>query len=294
MTRALAMPFRAASLMLVAFTTAMLSVFGTLGESHGPGELLMSYLMLSWLNKYGFALLDHAAHGREDAPVASTEMLGPFGDPRAFVHPAIGIGLALLAWGTRLPAVPLAVASLSLLPASLAAMAMTGQPRDALHPMALWHALRGLGMHYLAPLGMMAGFPLLWAARPALDLSRPLFVLLNTLLGLCLYAGLGGAIHARRLDLDFEPAVSPERTQAKHDAERARRFQQVVDRLFHACRARNAPEAQRELQDWFEPLDDIDFEQDRQDLLARAESWRDDWALRLVSRELESQGQRRA
>jgi len=287
LTRALVMPFHATSLMLVAFTTAVLSLFGTLGESHAPGQLLVTWLMLSWLNKYAFAMLDHAAHGRPGAPVASTEMLGPLGDLRVLVHPAIGIGLAVLTWTTRLPAAPITVAALLLMPASLAGMAMTGQLRDAVNPLSLWQAIRGLGATYLAPLALMAGFPLLWMARSTFDLSRPLFVLFNTLLGLCLYAGLGGAIHARRIDLDFEPALSPERTQARDDAERSRRFQQMVDRLFHACRARNERDAQRELQAWFGALDDVAFARDLQELLTRSASWGDDWANGLIRRELE-------
>ena len=59
--RAFLLPLHPTSLMLVVFITVVISLFGTLDESWSPGALLVTYMMHSWLNKYGFALLDHGA-----------------------------------------------------------------------------------------------------------------------------------------------------------------------------------------------------------------------------------------
>jgi hypothetical protein len=60
----------------------------------------------------------------------------------------------------------------------------------------------------------------------------------------------------------------------------------MIDRVFGACRARNAAAAKRELADWFTPLDPEDFELDRRELLLRAEEWGDPWSRATVAREL--------
>jgi hypothetical protein len=90
---ALRLPFQMASLLFVALITIIMEVFGGPPELK-PFRLLLIYILLSWLNKYAFALLELAANGSRDAPVASAEMLGPFGDARAFIHPT----LAAIRW----------------------------------------------------------------------------------------------------------------------------------------------------------------------------------------------------
>lgn len=245
--RAFVLPLHTTSLLLVAFLTVVTSLFGSLGESVSPGGLLVSYLMLSWLNKYGFALMDHAAHGRPGAPVASVEMLGPFGDPRVFIHPTLALAIGLAAWRLHLPALPVAIVLLCVLPASLAGLAMSGNLIDAVHPRALGHAIRGLGLRYLLPLGLVAALLLLWLTRTAIGLPRAVFVLLHGLLSLWLYAVIGGAIHARRLQLDFEPALSPERAETRRDDARAAALQATLDAVYASTQAGNFTEGRRRL-----------------------------------------------
>jgi hypothetical protein len=194
--------------------------------------------------------MDHAANGRPGAPVASVEMLGAFGDWRIFVHPAVAIGLVLACWYAGIPGLPVAAAALSLLPASLAGLAMTGRLSDALNPRSLWHAARGLGPYYAAPLLLMVALGVLWAFGPAHGLWwRPLFVLLNVLCLLCLYAGLGGAIHARRFNLDFEPALSPERMAEKQASAYSRTLQETLDAVYASTHVGNLAEGTRRLGD---------------------------------------------
>ncbi len=285
--RALALPFQFTSLLFSAVVTTLLAFVASVTPGLLPPRILGLHLLLSWLNKYAFALLDHAANGHAEAPVASVELLGPFGDLRAWVHPTLAAGLAAvcLFW---LPGYGLAIACIALLlwPASVTGLAISHEVRDALDPRSLWRSISGLGRAYgLAVLGLLVIGMLGWGLWLS-GLPSVLRYFILALAWFTLHALIGGLIFERRHVLGFEPARSPERTQARVDAERDRRRQQMIDRVFAACRARNAAEARRELQDWFAPLDDIDHALDRREVLARAESWGDAWAAGLVSREL--------
>ena len=209
MFRALLLPFRTASLLLVGLIAALLALSLDATTRLTPfGVLVPAYLLFSWFNKYAFALLDRAAHGAVEPPVASLEMLGPWGDWRALVHPPLiaCVGVASWAVGGLPPALPALL--LLFLPASIGVLAMTHELRATIWPPVLWHTIRGLGPHYLLLAGMVgvgvfAG--LLWR----LGLPSLLFWFAVELLALSFYAAIGGAIHARRLELGFEPERSP-------------------------------------------------------------------------------------
>ena len=87
--RTLAMPLHFTSLAFL----AVIVVLVVMGVQNIPSNIAVAivliFLSLSWLNKYAFALLDAAANGRREAPVASVEMLGPFNDMRVYVHPLL-------------------------------------------------------------------------------------------------------------------------------------------------------------------------------------------------------------
>lgn len=285
--RALALPFQFTSLLFAGVLACLLALVASVSPVLLPPRLFGLYLLLSWLNKYAFALLDHAANGHHDAPVASVELLGPWGDLRAWVHPTLAGLLALACW-FWMPGQGAGVgaAALMLWPASVAGLAITHELRDALDPRALWRNATGLGHAYGFALAGLAAAGILGLLLGSSSLPSALRYFGLALLWFALHALMGGVIFDRRHQLGFEPARSPERTQARRDAERQRRFQRMVDQLFSACRARNADAARRELQEWFAPLDPIDFALDRRELLARAEGWGDDWASGLVTREL--------
>ena len=84
--RALALPFQFTSLLFAAVLSCLLAFIASSPEVLVAPRLLGFYVLLSWLNKYAFALLDHAANGHVEAPVASVELLGPLGDLRAWVQ----------------------------------------------------------------------------------------------------------------------------------------------------------------------------------------------------------------
>ena len=97
-SRALGMPLHMASLLFVALVTVLVVLALRNVTSNPVVAILLVFMALSWLNKYAFALLDHAANGRREAPVASVEMLGPWGDARAWVLPVLAFALGVLAW----------------------------------------------------------------------------------------------------------------------------------------------------------------------------------------------------
>jgi len=293
--RALVLPFQFTSLLFGGVIAALLALIASSSPILLPPRLLGFYVLLSWLNKYAFALLDHAANGHVEAPVASVELLAPLGDLRAFVHPTLAALLVVTCW-LWLPGAGAWVFPIALLlwPASVTGLAITHEIGDALDPRALWRNASGLGRGYGLALAGIAVAGILGTALWLSALPSALKYFGLALLWFLLQAAMGGIIHDRRHDLGFEPARSPERTQARRDAERERRFQLMVDRLFSACRARNATAAQQELAEWFGPLDAIDFALDRRELLARADGWADPWAAGLVSKELASRnGSRR-
>lgn len=285
--RALALPFQLTSLLFAGVLACLLALVASVSPALLPPRLFGIYLLLSWLNKYAFALLDHAANGHHEAPVASVELLGPWGDLRAWVHPTLAGLLALACW-FWLPGqgAGVGVAALVVWPASVAGLAITHEWRDALDPRAIWRNAAGLGTAYGFALAGLAAAAILGTMLGSSSLPSALRYFGFALLWFGLHALIGGVIFDRRHALGFEPAISPERTQARVDVDRERRRQQMIDRVFSACRARNAGEAQRELQAWFAPLDPIDFALDRRELLTRAEGWGDAWASRLVAREL--------
>lgn len=248
--RAALLPFQITSLLLVAFITLVIALCGTMGESIAPMRVLVSYWLLSWLNKYAFALLDHAANGITEAPVASVEMLGPWGDWRAIVHPALAAVLALGAWRLGIPGVYVAALVLPLLPASIGALAISHRFVDAVNPVVLWHTIRGLGPLYAVLLAVLAGCVGLEVAAAHAQLSRvPLFLLFELLL-LCFYAVTGGAIHARRIELGFDPTHSPERRSARDADERAHERQRMLDAVYASLQAGNPTEGPQRLRAW--------------------------------------------
>ncbi|RYG71275.1 hypothetical protein EON77_13040, partial [bacterium] len=163
--RAAAMPFQPTSLMFVALMMVIVALAERTLLGNPAVATLLGYLGLSWTNKYAFVLLDQAANGRFQAPVATVEMLGPFGDVRAWVHPVLAVALAVLAAKLGSPAgLVFATLGALLLPASIAAIAVSSRSLDAVNPLALWQTMRGFGVLYGLLLAASACVALVFAA----------------------------------------------------------------------------------------------------------------------------------
>jgi hypothetical protein len=284
--RALRLPFQMASLLFVAFV-AVLNLFIGGEPQMRPMRLVSLYLLLSWLNKYALELLQLAANGSRHAPVASAEMLGPFGDPRALIHPTIAAGVFLaLSLTDSVAAEVAAVVAGLLIPASLAALAVAPHAIDTINPVVLWRVIRGLGAWYLWLLLAAAGCTLiLWALYGAPGPALLRFTL-SELLVLGLYAFIGGAIHHRRLEIGFEPIHSPERDsdrqQKAHDAE----VQRVAFEFYGAIRARDLRLAAKLLLEWLAGTNGTQLALDVETLIQQAAKWPEQKGLLVLLRTL--------
>ncbi len=276
--KVLAMPFQMASLLFVAITSGLLALLLALG---GPTLITLvisahaGWLMLVWLTNYALQMIDDAANGHREARTASIEMMhNPFLDARCWLHPAIAAGLAIMHYvRPEWPVWPGVVAAAALFPASIGACAMSGLARDALNPVAIFNVVRGLGPWYLLLVLFVAGCAMLGVLlvrqlQPGLVLFAS-----GQLLVLMVYAAIGGAMYQRRLELGFDPIVSPERKADLADAERVARRQQFIDGVYKDLRVSAAPRAINNVTDWLRNCPQRALPGDMQAILAAGRGW---------------------
>jgi hypothetical protein len=244
--RAAALPLRGAPLLLVAIFAPLL----VLGLRSGVFGLPLVLVVVSWFLKYGYVLLDHAAQGRPGAPVLSAEDANPLGESRPLAHALLigGFYGATGALGTLLGddvATALRWLGLAALPALLATQAISGSLANALDPRALLGVTWRLGPAYVGVVAMAAACG--WLARQIVLEGETLWTVLRVALLMQLwlftFAALGGAVHARREQLGYEPEHSPERSRARADAEQARERNRFMEALFAQTRSGRLAEA---------------------------------------------------
>lgn len=246
--RILAMPFQLASLLflgLSALITGFLLKAASGSLIYLVVVLAALWVMLVWLTNYALRLLDDAANGVREASVASAEMFAdPFADSRCWVHPGLALGLAVLHLSQpQWPLTPTLVIAALFFPASIAACVMSGRARDALSPLAIANALRGIGFWYL-PLALFTALCVTLAVLAARALpTGPVLVFITELLLLLAYAGIGGAVYMRRFELGFAPRVSPERKAEREQHQQALERQQFIDGIYKDLRVRETSRA---------------------------------------------------
>lgn len=255
--KVLAMPFQMASVMFVALSSLLLAWSTSLGGTFLVLGIFQYWLMLLWLVNYALRLIDDAANGVREAAAASYEMLAnPFLDLRGMVHPVLAGAAGITYWiKPEWPVAPALVAAALLFPASIGACAMSGRTRDALNPAAMWNVVRGLGPWYLVLMALVAGcaFAGVLLVRGTVFSaigSRALMFFVLQMLVLVVYAGIGGTLYLRRLQLGFEPRISPERKEQQLHNERVRHRQAFLDGLYHDVRVRQAARATSKVSDW--------------------------------------------
>jgi hypothetical protein len=285
--RALSMPFHLTSLLFVGVVATFLAV---LLSASGPMVLIAlvgTFILVSWLNKYAFAQLEQAAHGVSDAPVASLEMLGPFGGMRPWVHPVLAGGALFLMSVVSTPGrVVTGLAALLLFPASLGALAITHRVIDAINPLALWRIIVGMGGTYLLLMAAVAIVAVCGAGMQAMPVRAVIRYAALALLLLCLYTLIGGAIFIRRLELGFEPRSSPERSAEKAEAEYARGRQAMMDEVYSVVKARDGARAGGVLQRWLAESGEQHLHTDVPTILGQAMQFPERRGLATVARTL--------
>jgi hypothetical protein len=284
--RILALPFQLTGLLFIGISALLQWVLFAFGSLLPVLVAVGTYVLLSWLNKYAFAILEHTANGTRVMPVASAEMLDPFSDWRSWVHPLLALALW---WAVRsnpdlsVPIIGLAVA---IAPASISSLAMSYNLLEALNPLSWWRVLHGLGGYYL--LLVLAG-----AIAAGLDyglvrlpLWRPVQYAGMGLVALCLYALVGGVLHERRLQLGFEPRHSPERVAERLDTERLARRQQMIDAVYAPVRVADYTRAALPLQHWFANVDQKYLAGDIDAVIAQCAVWPERRGFATVARTL--------
>lgn len=285
MLRALLQPLAPTVLMWTGITAVMLSLLEQFPLLGLPGFVILA----SMTSKYAYVLLESAANGVAEPPPLAAEMLSPF-EARPLLQLIIGVLVAtliLMLHGTaRAVAV---VIALLLLPASVGVLGVSGPALDAANPLALARTIRSFGVRYFAILLVAA----VYVAILVLAFSAPWWAVFRwTLLLLCvysLYTLIGGTIHARRLELGFEPIHSPER-EAERAASVARREAAHWYEELHGClRAHNAARAEELLSRWAATHDDALVALQAPEIIDHALAWNNDGyvafiASRLVTR----------
>jgi hypothetical protein len=272
--KALGMPFQLASLLFVAVSSLLLALVTGVGGATFLIAIFSILILLVWLVRYAFELIDDAANGVHDAATASAEMLSIVGDPRCLVHPvlavAAGVALSLQPEVSRLAV--LAAAAL-LFPASIGASAISGRARDALNPVAMMNVVRGLAHYYVLAVLWTTACVMLGAIIADTGLWSALRIAIIELLILQVYVFIGGAVYARRTELGFTPRVSPERQDQRVQVERETERQRMIDGLYRDLRVRETARATTSASQWLQQTPSHLLAADVNAILAAGAGW---------------------
>lgn len=215
--------------------------------------IFLLVILASWIWTYAYLLVEATAHGLP-VPVLSIEMANPWHQPRPLMQLLIVASVGgLAAWLERVvgPLAGLATTALGLLafPASLALLAVDGEPASAIWPPSLWRVARGLGLHYLAVLVLASAYLAL-----IVGLARVLPGLVcQALAQLGLFSvatALGGSLHARRHALGLDVWHSPERDTALTTRVADGVRDRVADEIYGLLRAGRPTAAWDRAQHW--------------------------------------------
>lgn len=215
--------------------------------------LPLAAILLSWLAKYAFVLLEAEAHGLPP-PVLSIEMVNPFDERRplgallwfATAAGATGAIHSLLgAHAARAFAIVCAAAA----PAALTLLAIDGSWLRALNPAAGLRVVQGLGVNY-AIVGVV-GIAYLYVAALAVA-ALPLLpaIAVPTVLLLSYATLLGGAVWQKRDALGLDAVADPARGVERETRAAARELDRVVDAAYGQLRAREPLLAWEALDAW--------------------------------------------
>ncbi|MEZ5531006.1 MAG: hypothetical protein R3E69_01340 [Steroidobacteraceae bacterium] len=273
-------PARPTALLLIATLTALLSLADAAFLFLG---LPLKIIVLSWLFKYAYVLLDLSSEGIDEPPVLSAEMVNPV-EQRPLMQLAIcAAGFGLAWWIGGAAGYVVAGVVLLLLPATAAVLGVTGSALEALNPMTLARMIRGLGPYYLLLVGATLAFGGALYGLASLPLWDFVRVAAAQWLLLSLFSMIGGAIYERRAALGHEPQVSPERSAAREERERAIRRDRMLDDAFVPARVHEGARVAAPIREWLAAEKGAALATDAPAILARAAAWNDPHAYAAVS-----------
>jgi hypothetical protein len=276
--KVLAMPFQLGSLLFVAASSILLGLVLYIGGPTIANAVLSLYAILAmmvWLTNYALHLIDDVANGVREASSASAEMLtNPFLDSRCWVHPVIAAALGTMHYlNPSWPTWPTLLTATLLFPLSIGACAMSGHARDAVSPTMMLRVLLGLGPWYALLVGLVALCALLGAILARVLPLGTVLIASEQLLLLVVYASIGGALYERRLELAFEPRVSPERVADARQAVRIEHRQKFLDGLYNDLRMRETKRGIANVKQWLTDTEPNERASDLHAVLTAGRNW---------------------
>ena len=247
-------PFRGGALALwVVFTLAF-----DLAVHAGFLGIPLAIVLVSWLFKYCFVLLDAIITGASEPPVLSAEMVNPLSEQRPVGQALLIIGgvMLTLAVSRSLGTVSGWICGgllLTLLPASIATMGLSSNILRAAWPPDLWSVIRGIGQRdYLILVSAIPGLAVVlvmlfqFGAPWLLSLAAAQVFLLLT------FALVGSALHEHRLELGIEYRTLHERIAERTEREQESERNRVLVHAYMKFRVAKPAEDWQEIQTWLD------------------------------------------
>lgn len=276
--RSLGMPFHLTGLMFVGFSSVLLALLDWAAKISplgvlGPLCLVPAFLLISWLFKYSFVLLEATADGMHAPPVVTVEMLSPL-EATPWI---LALFSAMVYFGIRrvggVAGEILTGCAVSLLPVMVGVLGASGRIAETFNPLTWLRVLRGLGIYYLLILLFVALLAMLVRLLFKAQVGGFVRYALLEFSIMTIFSLIGGTIYARRLELGHQPRASPERIQAVVDCDYEKRRQKVLDEAFTLVRARQYRNTSQPLRAWLDAADEQHLSEDVRHLISTALQW---------------------
>jgi len=217
--------------------------------------LPLALILLSWFFKYAYILFDHVVRGYDEPPALDIKMMNPLDEQRPLAQLLILVAVVAGVKFTAVTLSPGVAAGLAVLcgvafPASVAILGLEGNVLKAIYPVALVRMIAGLGLWYVAVLGIIASAFLIIRVMGSLNLWLPLDLALGMFAVLAIFSSLAGALYERRHELGLETWHSPERTADKEREADLRESDKLVTDAYGQVRVGAHAKAWDMLQSW--------------------------------------------
>ncbi|HUO82557.1 MAG TPA: hypothetical protein VM616_06835 [Gammaproteobacteria bacterium] len=230
-------PLQPVPLIAIVFFTlgfALAAMAGLLG-------LPLFALLVVWLAKYVFIVVENSAQGRREPPVLSREMINPFGESRhLLLLGVLAIYAGFAAWlGGMLGRDAMLLflwAVALLLPASIALLTVEQRLLPALDPLRMLRLAAALRWRYALLWLAVAGCVSLPALAPLL-IRQPLLLVVVWIYGVLLCAhAFGRVLYEGRDAIGLDVEIEPDRVLARLRRERWQRIERVLDEVWRQAR----------------------------------------------------------
>lgn len=249
--RVLLVPFHTTNLLMVGIFSVLLTFCLWLG----PWGWFAGWFLQVWVFKYCYVLIEQLANGATEPPVMDTDMLSP-GEARPWIQAALlTIGGWTCYWIGGTTGIALGIALLVLLPATVAILGFGEEPWQVVNPVTLFRVIRGLGPYYLLMLLALVFCGAIGWALMSLDLWALLENAIALWCEVAFFSFVGASLYLRRKQLGYEPRKSPERAEARAEAERLKERARMVDDVFQLVRIGRHVDATAPLAKWLRDTD---------------------------------------